>query len=94
VEEGVRALEASTSKTMSVHTTHKVEAHWINLTLLTDSVQQMLKLHLMMDAQLQCYRGVLGVGCDESSWMLSSQFSEAVFSGTWRARLIGSDALQ
>jgi hypothetical protein len=27
----------------------------------------------------------------ESNWILSSQFSEAVFAGTWRAILIGSD---
>jgi hypothetical protein len=55
-------------------------------------VQQMLKLHRMMDAQFQRYRGVLGTGCDEINWILSSQFAEAVFAGTWRARLIGSDA--
>jgi hypothetical protein len=30
---------------------HKVEAHRIFLTLLTDSVQHMLKLHRMMEAQ-------------------------------------------
>jgi hypothetical protein len=53
VEEGVKALEASLSKSMSVHIPHKVEAHRILLTLLTDSVQQMLKLHRMMDAQFQ-----------------------------------------
>jgi hypothetical protein len=70
VEEGVKALEASLSKRMSVHMPHKVEAHRIFLTLLTESVQQMLKLHRMMDAV----------------------FAEAVFAGTWRARLIGSDA--
>jgi hypothetical protein len=91
VEEIVRALEASTSKSMSVHMTHKVAAHRILLTLLTDSVQQMLKIHRMMDAQFQRYRQVLGVVCDESKWILSSQFAEAVFVVTWRARLIGSD---
>jgi hypothetical protein len=53
VEEGVRDLEASTAKRMSVHMTHKVEARRMFLTLLTDSVQQMLKLHRMMDAQFQ-----------------------------------------
>jgi hypothetical protein len=92
VEEGVKALEASLSKRMSVHMPHKVEAHRIFLTLLMDSVQQMLKLHRMMDAQFQRYRGVLGTGCDKSNWILSSQFAEAVFAGTWRAQLIGSDA--
>jgi hypothetical protein len=85
-------LEASTSKTMSVHMTHKVESHRIFLTLLTDLVQQMLKLHRMMDAQFQRYRQVLGVGCEKSNWLLSSQFSEAVFAGTWRAILTGVDA--
>jgi hypothetical protein len=89
MEEGVSDLEASTSKTMSVHMTHKVEAHRIFLTLLTDTVQQMLKLRRVMDAQLKRYRQVLGVGCDESNCILSSQFAEAVFAGTWRARLIG-----
>jgi hypothetical protein len=77
---------------MSVHMTHKVAAHRIFLPFLTDSVQQMLKLHWMMDAQFQGYRQVLGVGCDESNWILSSQVAEVLFAGTWRARLIGSDA--
>jgi hypothetical protein len=39
-----------------------------------------------------CYRTVLGIVCDEGNWILSCQFAEAVFAGTWRARLIGSDA--
>jgi hypothetical protein len=77
---------------MSVHMTHKVAARWIFLTLLFDSVQQMLKPHRMMDIQFQRYQQVLGVGCDESNWIFSSQFAEAVFAGTWWARLIGSDA--
>jgi hypothetical protein len=51
VDEGVRALEASTAKRMSVHMTRKVAAHQIFLNLLTDSFQQMLKLHRIMDAQ-------------------------------------------
>jgi hypothetical protein len=85
----VRALDASTSKRMSVHMTHKVAAHRIFLTLPTDSVQKMLKLHRTMDAQFQRYQQVLGLG--ESNWMLSIQFSEAMFAGTWRAILIGSD---
>jgi hypothetical protein len=34
---------------------------------------------------------VLGTGCDEGNLILSCKFSEAVFAGTWRARLIGSD---
>jgi hypothetical protein len=36
VEEGVRALESSLPRSMSVHTTHKAEAHRIFLTFLTD----------------------------------------------------------
>jgi hypothetical protein len=47
-----------------------------------------------MDAQFQLYRQVLGVGCDESNWILSSHFAEDVFAGTWRATLIGSDAFR
>jgi hypothetical protein len=82
VEEGVKSLKASLSKRMSVHMPHKVESHCIFITLLTDSVQQMLKLHRVMDAQFQLYRGVLGTGCDEINWILSSQFAEDVFAGT------------
>jgi hypothetical protein len=67
VKESVRDLEASTAKRMSVHMTHKVEAHRIFRILLTDSVQQMIRLHRMMDAQFQHYRQILGVGCDESN---------------------------
>jgi hypothetical protein len=51
VAEGVRELESSLSHSMIVFMTHKVKAHWIFLTLLTDSVQHMLKLHRMMEAQ-------------------------------------------
>jgi hypothetical protein len=40
------------------------------------------------------YRSVLGTGCDDGNWILASQFAEAVFAGTWRARLIGADALK
>jgi hypothetical protein len=50
VEDGVKALELSLSRRISVHMTHSVEAHRMLLTLLTDSVQQMMKLHLMLDA--------------------------------------------
>jgi hypothetical protein len=50
VEEGVRALESSLSRSMSVHMTHKVDAHRMFLTLLTDSVQHLLKLHRAMEA--------------------------------------------
>jgi hypothetical protein len=81
-EEGFKALESSLSKRMSVHIPHKVLAHLIAITLLTDSVQQMLRLHRMVDAQFQRYRDVLGTGCDDSNWILSSQFAEAVFAGT------------
>jgi hypothetical protein len=72
--------------------THKVADHRIFLTLLTESVQQMLKFHRMLDSKCQRYRQVLRVGCDEINWILSSQSAEAVFSGTWRSRLIGYDA--
>jgi hypothetical protein len=94
VEEGVRALEYSLSRSMSVHITHKVEAHRIFLTLLTDSVQHMLKLHRMMEAQFLRYRSVLGTGCDDGYCIFASRFAEAVFAGTWRARLIGADAFK
>jgi hypothetical protein len=93
VDDCVNALEASLSKMMSVHMPQKVEVHRFFLILLMDSVQQMLKLHRTMDAQFQRYRSVLGIGCDKSNWSLSSQFAEAVFAGTWRNRLGGSDAL-
>jgi hypothetical protein len=92
VEEGVRALEALTSKMMSVHMNHEVAAHIIFHTLLKESAHQMMKLHRTIDAQFQRYRQVLGVRYDDSNWSLSSQFAEVVFSGTWRAILIFSDA--
>jgi hypothetical protein len=55
-------------------------------------VQQLLKLHRVMDCQFLRYSTVLGIACDKGNWILSCQFAEAVFDGTWRARLIGSDA--
>jgi hypothetical protein len=85
VEEIVRALEASTSKRMSAHMTHKAVAHPIIPTLLMGSIQQILKLHRVMDAQV-------GVGCDEGNFILRNQFAEAGFAGTRRDRIIGSDA--
>jgi hypothetical protein len=94
VEDKVRALESSLSRITNVHMTHKVEAHRILLTLLTDSVQHMLKLHRMMEVQFFRYRSVLGTGCDDGNCILTSQFAEAVFDGTRRARLIGADALK
>jgi hypothetical protein len=65
ISEGVRALESPLSQIMSVHMMHNVEAHRIFLTLLTDSVQHMLKLHPMMEAQFFQYCSVLGTGCDD-----------------------------
>jgi hypothetical protein len=52
VEEGVSSLESSLSRSTSVHLTHKVEDRRILLTLSTDLVQHMLKLHRMMEAHL------------------------------------------
>jgi hypothetical protein len=77
---------------MSVHLGHKNNAHIICLTLLTDSIHHMLKLHRMMDRQFLQYRTVLGVACDDGNWILSSQFDETVFVDTYRAWLIGADA--
>jgi hypothetical protein len=78
---------------MMVHLAHKGTTHRILLTLLTESVQQLLKLHRMMDCQFLRYRTVLGLACDEGNWILSCQFAEAFFAGTWRDQMIGSDAL-
>jgi hypothetical protein len=50
----------------------------------------MRKLHWMMDSQFLRYHTVIGTACDDDNWMLSSQFSEAIFAGVWRARLIGA----
>jgi hypothetical protein len=44
-----------------------------------------------MDCQFIQYRTVLGSRYDEGNWILSVQFAEAVFLGTWRARLIGAN---
>jgi hypothetical protein len=92
VEKSAQALESSISKQMMVHLAHKGTAHQIFLNFLTESVQQLLKLHIMMDCQFLCYHTVLSVACDEGNWILSCKFAEAVFTGTCRARLIGSDA--
>jgi hypothetical protein len=94
VEDGVRELESSLSRSMSVHVTHNVEAHWIFLTLLTDLVQHILKLHRTMEAQLLRYHSVLGTGCDGGNWILANQIAEAVFAWTWRARLIWDGAFK
>jgi hypothetical protein len=92
VEKSAQALETSISKQMMVHLAHKGAAHQNFLTLLAESVQQLLKLHRMKDCQFLRYPTVLGIACDEGNWILSCQFAEAVFSGTWRARLIGSES--
>jgi hypothetical protein len=51
VEQSVNALESSLSKQMMFHLAHKETDHHMFLTLLTESVQQLLKLHRMMDCQ-------------------------------------------
>jgi hypothetical protein len=51
VEDAIIAFEATLSRKMGVHLGHKNNTHHIFLTLLTDSVQHMLKLYLMMDGQ-------------------------------------------
>jgi hypothetical protein len=61
VEKSAQALESSISKQMMVHLAHKGNAHRIFLALLTESVQQLLKLHIMMDCQFLRYLRVLGV---------------------------------
>jgi hypothetical protein len=94
VEEGGRALEYFLSRSMSVHMTHQFEADRVFLTLLTEPVQHMLKLHRMMEAQFWRFHSVLGTGCHDGNWILDSQFAEAVLAGTWRARLIGVDAFK
>jgi hypothetical protein len=91
-EESVTALESSLSKQMMVHLAHKGNARRIFLTLLTESLQQMLKLHRMMDNQFLRYLTVLGAECEEGNWILCCQFSEALFAGTSCVRKIGSDA--
>jgi hypothetical protein len=47
----------------------------------------------MMDIHFLRYQIVLGTACDDINLILSSHFSEAFFAATWRARLIGADAL-
>jgi hypothetical protein len=48
----------------------------------------------MMEAQFLRYHSVLGTGCDDGNWILASQFAEAVFAGTWNAKLIGADSFK
>jgi hypothetical protein len=67
VEKSAQALESSISKQMMVHLAHKETAHRILLTLLTASVQELLKLHRMMDFQFLRYCTVMGVACDEGN---------------------------
>jgi hypothetical protein len=92
VEDAVNALEASLSRKIGVYLIHKKNVHLIFLTLLTDAVQHMLRLHRMMDGQFLHYRTILGAACGEGYWILSSQFVEAVFAGSWLARFSGVDA--
>jgi hypothetical protein len=51
VEKSAQALESSISKQMMVHLAHKGTARRIFLTLIVESVQQLLKLHRIMDCQ-------------------------------------------
>jgi hypothetical protein len=80
------------SRRMGVHLVHKPVAQHIFTKLSTDSVQQLLKLHSSMDSQFLRYRTVLGKCCDEGNLILCGKFTEAIFSGTWRAWMIGADA--
>jgi hypothetical protein len=73
---------------------HKVQARCNFLTLLTDSVQHMLKLQHMTEAQFFRYHSVLGIGGDDGNMILASQFAVAVFAGTWISRVIGADAFK
>jgi hypothetical protein len=41
---------------------------------------------------MRCCWTILRTACDDGNWIIRSQFAEAVFAGTWRARLIGADA--
>jgi hypothetical protein len=52
---------------MMVHLAHKGTNHRIFLTLLTESVQQLLELHRMTGCQFLRYHTVLGVSCDEGN---------------------------
>jgi hypothetical protein len=54
----------------------------------------MLKLACMMEAHFFRYCIVLGTGCDDGNWVFASQFADALFAGTWRARLIDADAFK
>jgi hypothetical protein len=92
IEEATRTFEGVMSKRMPVHLWHKYNDHRIFLTLMTDSVQQMIKLHQMMDRLFLRYQTVLWTACDEGNWILNSKFSEAVFAGAWRDQLIDADA--
>jgi hypothetical protein len=82
VEEGVKALKIIMISRMSVHLVHKPAAQRILITLLTDYVQQLLKLHRIIYQQFLRYQTVLGTSCDEGNLILSGKFEEAVFSGT------------
>jgi hypothetical protein len=60
VEDAVKALEASLSRKMGGHLVQKNNAHSRFLTLLTDSVQHILRLHRTMDVHFLRYRTIFG----------------------------------
>jgi hypothetical protein len=92
VEGGVKALETMVICLMGVPLVRKPLAQRVFTTLLTDSVQQLLKLHRMMDIHFLRYQTVLGTSCEEVNWILIGKFAEDLFSGTWRESMIGEDA--
>jgi hypothetical protein len=93
VVDAAKTFETTLSRRLVVQLGHKHNARRIFITLLIDSIQNMLKIHRMMDGRFLRYRTVLETARDDGNWILSSQFNEAVFVGTWSARLIGADAL-
>jgi hypothetical protein len=60
--------------------------------MLTDSVNQIFKLHQMLDGQFLRYRQVLGPSSDDDNWLLCGNFSSAVLTRAYKARLIEADA--
>jgi hypothetical protein len=78
VGDAANTLEATLSRRMVVYLGHKHNAHRIFLTLLTDSVRHMLKLHCMTDGHFLRYQTVLGTACIDENWFINSQFTEAV----------------
>jgi hypothetical protein len=88
VEDEIRRVEASTTSKMSVQLRNRPEAHRLFLLMLTESVNQMCKIHQMLDGKFLRYRGP---SSNDDNWLLCGNFGSTVLTGAYKAHLIGAD---